>query len=96
MVENVIAGSCAGLLCAIGGAIKDSPHEGFKRGVFWRSPLVGALCGLATVPLTDHWLIAFGLAGYCERACVEGWKIVRCQIPGKHNWTRSEWPALWR
>jgi len=95
MIQNLVAGGLAGMVCAIGGAIKDAPHEGFKPSTFLRSPLVGLACGAATIPLTDNALLAFCVAGYFERATVEAWKIVRRQTPGKHLWRYSEWPALW-
>jgi hypothetical protein len=40
---NIFAGFLAGLICALGGALKDSPHEGFKPWTFPRSIYVGAL-----------------------------------------------------
>lgn len=95
MLTNIVMGGAAGMLCAIGGAIKDSPHEGFKFATFWRSPLIGLACGAVTIPLTPHPLIAFLCAGYLERVSVEGWKIVRRQTPGKHSWKYSEWPWMW-
>lgn len=92
---NVAMGLAAGTLCAIGGAIKDSPHEGFRFVTFWRSPIVGACVGALTAAWTSSPIIAFLCAGYLERVAVEGWKIVRCQKPGKHSWTHAEWPWLW-
>lgn len=95
MLLNLLMGLAAGTLCALGGAIKDSPHEGFKPETFMRSPLLGIATGALTIPFTHHWFVAFCVAGYLERVCVEGWKIVRRQTPGKHAWTYSEWPWMW-
>jgi uncharacterized membrane protein len=95
VIVNVIMGGLAGLVCAIGGAIKDSPHEGFRLRTFWRSPCVGLAAGAVTALWTRSPFIAFLCAGYLERAAVEGWKIVRCQKPGKHSWKYNEWPWLW-
>ena len=94
MLTNILMGGLAGLVCALGGAIKDSPHEGFKPATFMRSPLVGLVAGACSIPFTSHPILAFVFAGYLERFAVEGWKILRCQVPGKHNWNRTEWPGL--
>ena len=95
MLTNVLMGGLAGLLCAIGGAIKDSPPEGFKPATFPRSPLVGLAAGAITATFTHSAVVAFCCAGYLERVAVEGWKILRCQRPGKVSWTHAEWPWLW-
>jgi hypothetical protein len=94
-VWNVVIGGAAGMLCAIGGAFKDSPHEGFNPDTFMRSPTIGLLIGVATIPFTHNLFVVFCVAGYFERVAVEGWKMIRRQKPGKHSWRYSEWPALW-
>ncbi len=80
---NVFAGWLAGILCALGGALKDAPHEGFKPHVFVRSPIVGTLAGALSLALTTDFFLAFVFAGYAERCVVEGWKILRQRRPGK-------------
>jgi len=80
---NIFAGLLAGLICALGGAWKDSPYEGFKPLTFMRSIWVGTLAGLVTTTFTNQFIIAFCCSGYIERACVEGYKIVRNKKPGK-------------
>lgn len=54
-------GFLAGLLCALGGAVKD---------------VVG---GAVAYFLAVNGVAAFAVAGYFERAAVEGWKIVALQ-----------------
>jgi hypothetical protein len=76
-------GLIAGTLCALGGALKDSPYEGFKPLTFLRSPLVGLAAAFVAVPLTDNPLLILAVAGSVERLVVEGWKILRRQKPGK-------------
>lgn len=91
---NITAGLLAGLLCALGGAIKDSPHEGFKPLTFMRSPVIGFLWGCVSIALTDNFFLAITFSGWMERVTVEGWKILRQQVPGKHEWKRRgerEW-----
>lgn len=82
----VFAGFLAGWLCALGGALKDSPHEGFKPLTFPRSIVVGTLGGVVASFLTDNFYLGFACSGYIERAAVEGWKIIRQKKPGKFDW----------
>lgn len=82
---NTFAGFLAGLICALGGALKDSPHEGFKPLTFLRSPIVGTCAGMLSRLVTTDFFLAFTFAGYVERGCVEGWKIVRHKKPGKFD-----------
>jgi len=42
---NAFAGWLAGTLCSLGGALKDSPVEGFKSKTFPRSMLVATVWG---------------------------------------------------
>jgi hypothetical protein len=83
---NIFVGFLAGLICALGGAIKDSPHEGFKPLTFPRSIVVGTIGGVVATFVTDNPFMAFAFAGYFERFCVEGWKIVTRKEPGKFKW----------
>ena len=86
---NIVAGFAAGMLCSLGGALKDSPYEGFHRLKFFRSAIVGTFCGALATPFVPdcHWrlLLVFAFAGYFERFFVEGWKILRAQRPGKFD-----------
>lgn len=84
-------GLLAGLTVAIGGAIKDSPMEGFKPFTFLRSPIIGLIVGAIIAgffPKTSKPVLYIASIG-AERAVVETWKIVRVQIPGK--FTHGEW-----
>jgi hypothetical protein len=80
-------GFLAGLICSLGGALKDSPYEGFYPLKFCRSIIVGTLCGMASslfVPASQP-VIIFMFAGYSERMIVEGYKILRANKPGKFS-----------
>jgi hypothetical protein len=89
LLLNTFIGFLAGLICSLGGALKDSPYEGFQSLKFFRSMIVGTFCGgFATAFVPDcqwHLLLVFAFAGYAERFCVEGYKIVRAHRPGKFN-----------
>jgi hypothetical protein len=90
---NTFAGWLAGTLCSLGGALKDSPYEGFKPATFPRSMVVATLYGLASSAVTADFFLAFAFAGYFERLSVEGWKIIRAQRPSKFDslgWV-TEW-----
>lgn len=80
---NTFAGWLAGTLCSLGGAVKDSPLEGFKRSTFPRSMVVATVWGLVSTALTADFFLAFAFAGYFERLTVEGWKIIRAKRPSK-------------
>lgn len=80
---DALMGFLAGTLCSLGGALKDSPYEGFSKAKFPRSILVGTFWGLVSYLLNVEPIIAFVFAGYFERITVEGWKILRAQKPGK-------------
>ena len=90
---NTFAGWLAGTLCALGGAVKDSPIEGFKRSTFPRSIVVATFWGLVSTALTADFFLAFAFAGYFERMTVEGWKIVRAKRPGK--FISDAWMTEW-
>jgi len=94
---NTFAGWLAGTLCSLGGALKDSPVEGFKAKTFPRSMVVATVWGFASSGLTADFFLAFAFAGYFERLSVEGWKIIRAKRPGKFDamgriteWGRSQ------
>lgn len=80
---NLTAGLIAGLLTALGGAVKDAPYEGFKPKTFMRSIVVGAATGLASSVVTGNFYVALAVSGYLERVAVEGFKILRQRRPGK-------------
>jgi hypothetical protein len=84
-ILNVFMGLLAGLICALGGALKDSPYEGFKPLTFLRSIWVGTLGGVFSCFVTANPYVAFCVSGYLERFLVEGWKIVRHRKPGKFD-----------
>ena len=85
---KIMIGLIAGLLCALGGALKDSPHEGFKPLTFTRSPLVATFWGIVSCFLiaSDNFFLLLAFCGYFERITVEGWKILRGIKPGKFDW----------
>jgi hypothetical protein len=90
-VPGWAVGLAAGLAVGIGGAIKDAPYEGFSLLTFMRSPIVGALVGLAmehALHVQDPKVLFFATIGG-ERIVVEGWKLLRVQKPGK--FTFGEW-----
>jgi hypothetical protein len=82
-ILNILSGALAGLLCALGGALKDSPYEGFSPYKLLRSPLVGTFWGVVSCTFTADVLFAFVFSGYMERIAVEGYKILRAKRPGK-------------
>jgi hypothetical protein len=93
---NTFAGWLAGTLCSLGGALKDSPVEGFKRSTFPRSMVIATFWGLVSSALTADFFLAFAFAGYFERLTVEGWKIIRAKRPGKFvapGWVK-EWGSV--
>jgi hypothetical protein len=90
---NTFAGWLAGTLCSLGGALKDSPYEGFKPATFPRSMVVGTLCGLASSAVTADFFLAFAFGGYFERLSVEGWKIIRAKRPSKFD--ARGWVTEW-
>lgn len=90
---NLLAGWLAGTLCSLGGAVKDSPVEGFKARTFPRSIVISTFWGLVSAAITDDFFLAFAFAGYFERLTVEGWKILRAKRPGK--FVGGDWVTEW-
>lgn len=93
--EEMLAGGIAGLLVALGGAIKDSPHEGFSWVKFIRSPIIGAVEAPFIGAAFKHpnpILIGLGSIG-TERLTVETYKLIRSQqgqyVPMKFKY--GEW-----
>lgn len=97
LLLNTFAGWLAGTLCSLGGAVKDSPLEGFKRSTFPRSMVIATFWGLVSTALTADFFLAFAFAGYFERLTVEGWKIARAKRPGKFiaNGIVQEWGLVY-
>jgi len=87
--DNLFAGFIAGLLCALGGALKDAPYEGFKPLTFTRSIWVGLIGGAVSCAVTENFYLAMCVAGYFERTCVEGYKIIRGVKPGKFDFKKG-------
>ncbi|MEO2056700.1 MAG: hypothetical protein ABGW66_04385 [Flavobacteriaceae bacterium] len=90
-INGTTAGIIAGTLVAIGGAIKDSPYEGFKPITFLRSPIVGAIVGTVLASqfkIKDFPVILLSVIGG-ERIVVETWKIIRAHKPSKFE--NGEW-----
>lgn len=88
---GAFVGFLAGLSVAIGGAIKDSPVEGFKPLTFVRSPIIGTVVGAginSVVPKSNKVVLYLASIGG-ERIIVESWKLIRAQVPGK--FTNGEW-----
>lgn len=85
VVQHVFIGTFAGLITALGGALKDSPYEGFSPAKVFRSPVVAAIGGLVSLHVTNNIFLIFCFSGYFERFFVEGYKILRAQMPGKFN-----------
>lgn len=77
MTYAVAACLLAGLLDAIGGAVKDSPSEGFKPLSFPRSILFAGLTAPLALLLADSIVITFLVNGYLTRAAVEVYKFFR-------------------
>lgn len=93
LVLNTFAGWLAGTLCSLGGAVKDSPVEGFKTKTFPRSMVVATFWGVVSSSLTADFFLAFAFAGYFERLTVEGWKIIRAKRPSK--FVGADWVTEW-
>ena len=85
----ILVGFLAGLLCSLGGALKDCPYEGFSKLKFPRSILVGTFWGIIAwisglkIDSLSNFLLVISFCGYLERVTVEGYKILRAQKPGK-------------
>ncbi len=90
-LEAGLLGALAGLLVAIGGAVKDAPYEGFNKWTFLRSPIIGALEAPLlnlSFPKAPKELIFLSTIA-TERVTVETWKIIRAKaanyVPGKFS-----------
>lgn len=91
ILRNLIIGLLAGTAVALGGAIKDSRYEGFDMFTFIRSPIIGAIEGMALGSITSNpnpLLLLFAIIGI-ERLTIETWKVFRGGMPMKHRY--GEW-----
>jgi hypothetical protein len=87
-----LIGLLAGVHAATWGMYKDSPHEGFSRGKYARSPLLGAGLGAVLTPATGldprhaaGAVVLFGLVYAIERALAEIYKtFVRNEDQSKY------------
>lgn len=67
-------GLLAGCIVAAGGALKDSPSEGFEPDKFMRSPVVGTVGGILLVGLSSRSdLLLLACIGF-DRVILEGYK----------------------
>jgi hypothetical protein len=93
-VTGSILGLLVGILCAAGGGYKDGFFEGFDGIKFWRSPIIGMICGTFIYPMTKGNVIVTMIAVLgLERMISELWKtfhspcncnsISHCYCPGK-------------
>ena len=85
VLTGLVGGVGAGLLAAVGGALKDSQFEGFLPLKFIRSPIVAGLLGMVLIHYSTSWfLVAMAMLGG-ERVGVEFYKtFLKRQIRGIH------------
>jgi len=99
-MTEIIVCFAVGFITATLGAIKDSPHEGFKPIIFWRSPVVCCLWGIvAHFIFTGANLILIAtFSSTCERISVETYKAIIKKKPGKFDWGTNRdrgWLSKW-
>ena len=85
-----------GFLIALGGMLKDAPHEGFDKIKFFRSPLVSIIIGLIINLLFPDLFGKFFLLSIAggERIISEFYKkIFRGRVPGKFK--QKEFSSKW-
>lgn len=88
-VEGAIIGFLVGLITGGLGAFKDARFEGFKWGVFWRSPIIATIYGIIGSNLfaqNGEILLLAGFAFMGDRITVESWKALGLRVPGKFAW----------
>jgi hypothetical protein len=93
-----IVGTIGGFLCALGGAWKDAPIEGFSWPKFFRSPLIAGAWGAVLALLTpDLVTIAFGGLGF-SIATIETYKKFHApaEAPGKFTGKPILYPDVLR
>lgn len=96
----VAMGGLGGLVCAIGGAWKDAPLEGFSFFKFLRSPGISAAwAGLMALLTRDPVALTFGALGY-SIATIESYKKFAHphKPPGKFDGKQLRFPEMltWR
>lgn len=93
LIAGTFLGALAGLLgSAAGGAWKDAPIEGFNPIKFFRSPLVGAICGALLSFYTNNYSLLFFASIGGERMVVEFYKtFILKSIPGKFSATKPKY-----
>ncbi len=94
----VLAAAFAGGICAVGGAWKDAPCEGFQLLKFFRSPLIAAARGaLLALFSTDLVAVGFGALGY-SIATIETHKkfLSSDSAPGKFTGKAERFPEMRR
>ena len=76
-----LVGVASGADASIWGMYKDAAHEGFRWPRFFRSIVIGAICGVIIqlvlkldLPRPGAMLVLFGLAYAAERGIIETWK----------------------
>lgn len=89
------AAAFAGGLCAMGGAWKDAPCEGFQIFKFFRSPIIAAAWG-AFLALFSHDLVAVAFSGLgFSIATIETWKkFSSSAAPGKFAGKPERFPEM--
>ncbi|MEQ9426256.1 MAG: hypothetical protein RJQ09_17660 [Cyclobacteriaceae bacterium] len=88
----LLTGFAAGLHCSTWGMYKDSPHEGFAWGKYFRSAVIGLLYGPIVYNIVGFDLgtsagifLLFGSVYLCERATLEIWKtFIRTEDQSKY------------
>jgi len=94
----VLAAAFAGGICAVGGAWKDAPCEGFQLLKFFRSPLIAAAWGaLLALFSTDLVTVGFSALGY-SIATIETHKkfLSSDSAPGKFTGKVERFPEMRR
>jgi hypothetical protein len=92
----VLAAAFAGGLCAVGGAWKDAPCEGFQLLKFFRSPLIAASWGaLLALFSADLVAVGFSALGY-SIATIETHKkfLSSDSAPGKFTGKPERFPEM--
>ena len=82
IVRGALLGLASGLTVALGGAIKDSPYEGFDIVKFFRSPAIGLVEGAVLgnyQPKLNVPVFYFAIIG-TERITTETYKLIRARL----------------
>lgn len=84
-LPGLIIGFSAGVVVATGGALKDSQFEGFILVKFIRSPIVGAMTGVAMIHFSTSWFLVVLASVGSERVGVELYKtFLKRHVRGIH------------